>query len=111
MWARVLDVAAALAARRYAVEVDLVLEVRDAFLGLGGRYRLRGGPDGATCEATRAVPDVEADVASLGSLLLGGHRGHTLARAGLLGCAAPTALRVLHAAFAADASPRFGTDF
>ncbi len=111
MWARVLDVAAALAARRYAVEVDLVLEVRDAFLGLGGRYRLRGGPDGATCEATRAVPDVEADVAALGALLLGGHRGHTLARAGLLEAAAPATLRVLDAAFAADASPRFGTDF
>jgi predicted acetyltransferase len=111
MWARVLDVPAALAGRRYAVEVDLVLEVHDAFLGLGGRFRLRGGPDGATCEATRAVPDVEADVAALGSLLLGGYRGHTLARAGLLRGPAPAPLRALDAAFAADASPRFGTDF
>ena len=111
MWARVLDVPAALAARRYTVEVDLVLEVHDAFLGLGGRFRLRGGPDGATCEATRAASDVEADVAALGSLLLGGHRGITLARAGLLRGAAPAALRVLDAAFTADRSPRFGTDF
>ncbi len=50
LWVRVLDVAAVLAARRYAVEIDTVLEVRDGFLDRGGRFRLVGGPDGATCE-------------------------------------------------------------
>ena len=53
LWSRVLDVPAALAARRYAVEVDVVLDVHDDFLDRGGRVRLQGGPEGATCNADR----------------------------------------------------------
>jgi len=111
MWVRVLDVPAALAARRYAVEVDVLLEVHDGFLGRGGRFRLQGGPDGASCAPTDRAPEAELDIAELGALLLGGHRAHTLARAGVLTVAEPDTLRRLDAAFAADRSPRHGTDF
>ena len=43
LWARPLDVAALLAARTYAVDVDLVLRVRDPLLG-DRAFRLTGGP-------------------------------------------------------------------
>ena len=111
LWARVLDVPAALAARRYAAELDVVLDVRDTFLGRGGRFRLRGGPDGATCEPTTATTGVGVEVAALGAMLLGGHRAGTLARAGLLTSTDPDELRRVDTAFGGDHAPQFGTDF
>jgi predicted acetyltransferase len=111
MWLRLLDVAAALAARTYAVEVDVVLEVGDAFLERGGRFRLRGGPDGAECAPCDAPVDVHTDVATLGALYLGGHRATTAARAAVLHAADPTRLRRLDAALAADRAPQHGTHF
>lgn len=116
MWARVLDVPAALAARRYAVEVDLVIDVTDPFLDRGGRFRLRGGPDGAECAATTAAPDLHADVAALGGLVFGGTRVHALARAGLVQLTGATAaddalLRRFDAACTSDREPVHGTSF
>jgi predicted acetyltransferase len=110
LWARLLDVPAVLAARRYPVEIDAVLDVTDAFLGLGGRFRLRGGPDGAICEPAAATPDVRLSIGTLASLTFGTHRGHSLARSGLLE-ADPPVLRRLDAAFAADQEVRHGTHF
>lgn len=108
LWVRVLDVPAALSARRYAVEIDVVLDVHDPFLERGGRFRLRGGPDGASCEPTDAAADADVEIRALGSMLLGGHRTATLARAGLVtGAAVPR----LDAAFAAVREPRFATHF
>ena len=53
LWLRVVDVPAALAARRYAADVDLVVEVTDELIPANaGRWRLIGGPDGARCEST-----------------------------------------------------------
>ncbi len=114
MWARVLDVPAALAARRYAVEVDVVLGVRDPFLDLGGWFRLRGGPDGAECAPVGTVgrdEPVEVEMAALGSLLFGGARATALARAGLLTAPDPGVLRRLDAAMLADRLPQHGTEF
>jgi predicted acetyltransferase len=110
MWVRVLDVPAALSARRYPVEIDIVLDVRDGFLDRGGRFRLRGGPDGATCEPTTATADVHADVTTLGPLLLGSGRTTQLARAGLLSADPAVSARV-DAAFGTDRLPQHGTEF
>jgi predicted acetyltransferase len=109
LWVRVLDVPTALSARRYAVEIDVVLEVHDPFLDRGGRFRLRGGPEGAVCEPTDAPAEADVEIRALGSLLLGGHRARTLARAGLVTC--DGALPRLEAAFAAQREPRFATHF
>lgn len=111
VWARVLDVPAALGARSYSAQIDVVLTVHDAFLDRGGRFRLRGGPEGATCEPTDSAADVEIEIRALGSLLLGGHRAHTLARAGLLTALGPGVIARLDAAFVAERAPRFGTHF
>lgn len=111
MWVRLLDVPAALGARRYAVELDVVLEVDDPFLARGGRFRLRGGPDGARCDPTDRQPQARTDLATLGAVYLGGHRPSTAARAGLLRLEDPTLVLRLDAAFLAERAPQHGTAF
>ncbi|HEY1974825.1 MAG TPA: GNAT family N-acetyltransferase [Pseudonocardia sp.] len=114
LWARVLDVPVALAARRYPVELDVVLELTDGFLGQGGRYRLRGGPDGAECAphrpGTGGPAQVRLDIGSLAQLLFGSYRAVTLARAGLVD-AEPAVLARLDAGFTADRQVHHGTEF
>jgi predicted acetyltransferase len=112
VWARVLDVPAALSARRYATEVDVVLDVRDPFLDRGGRFRLRGGPEGAECApAGRGAPVVGIEAAALGSLLFGGVPAGSLARACLLRADDPAVLRRLDTAFRGERTPQHGTEF
>ncbi len=84
VWVRLVDVAAALAARRYRVEGSLVIEVRDEFFEAGGRYRLSGGPDGAVCERTDAAADVSFGVEHLGSVYHGAGSVTRLAWLGLV---------------------------
>ncbi|MDN5860840.1 MAG: GNAT family N-acetyltransferase [Pseudonocardia sp.] len=110
LWVRVLDVPAVLSARRYAVEIDTVLDVRDGFLDRGGRFRLRGGPDGATCEPVTSGVAAQIDVADLGSLVTGHRRARTLARAGRLP-GEPAAVDRIDAAFVPEREPVHGTDF
>ncbi|WP_300008466.1 GNAT family N-acetyltransferase [Pseudonocardia sp.] len=115
VWARVLGVPAVLAARRYAVDVDAVLQVHDPVQDRGGRFRLHGGPDGAECTPTAAAPDLHVDIRALGSLAFGGPRALTLARAGLIGAEDPGSggalLRRFDAACTPDREPRHGTGF
>ena len=112
MWARVLDVPAALSARRYSAEVDVVLDVRDPFLDRGGRFRLRGGPDSAECvPADGGAPVVGIEMAALGSLLFGGAHAGSLARAGLLAADDDAALHRLATAFRGERTPQHGTEF
>jgi predicted acetyltransferase len=83
LWLRLLDMPAALSARRYATDIDVVLEVTDEMLpDNAGRWRLRGGPDGATCDSTVDEPDVSCDVRALGAVYLGGTSLSTLAATG-----------------------------
>jgi predicted acetyltransferase len=86
IFTRLVDVPAALAQRRYAADVDVVLEVTDAFCAWNtGRYRLRGGPDGAECEKTGAPADIAITARDLGAVYLGGVSVAALAAAGLVG--------------------------
>ena len=110
VWIRPLDVPALLAARRYGVEVDVVMAVDDPVFG-AGRYRLRGGPDGAQCEPSSAAADVEVDVAALGSVYLGGVRLAQLLRAGRSRADVPDAAVRLDRALLADRLPQHGTAF
>lgn len=111
LWVRLLDVPAALSARRYGVELDVVLEVDDPFLGRGGRFRLRGGPDGTCCAPTDRQPQARTDLATLGAVYLGGHRPSTAARAGLLRLDDPALALRMDAAFLAERAPQHGTAF
>lgn len=81
MWVRVLDVPAALEARRYEAPISIVLEVRDDIFR-GGRFRLDGDANGATCSACAELPDVVLDVEVLGATYLGGAPLHPYVVAG-----------------------------
>lgn len=86
LWIRVIDVPAALARRRYACPVDVVIEVSDRVFGENeGRWRLRADGSGlATCERTKKDADVSLSVTELGAAYLGGTRLGMLAGAGLV---------------------------
>jgi predicted acetyltransferase len=101
LWLRVVDVAAALSARRYAAGVDVVLEVADGLLpDNAGRWRLVADPSGATCTATTEPADLACDVGDLGALYLGGAPLGALVAAGRV--------RELRAGAAAAAGAAFG---
>ncbi|MEV6299818.1 GNAT family N-acetyltransferase [Actinoplanes sp. NPDC051861] len=83
LWIRVIDVPRALAARRYAAPVDVVLDVTDPILTQNtGRWRLTGGPDGATCERTSDPADLACSITELGAAYLGATSLASLAAAG-----------------------------
>lgn len=85
VWVRLLDVPAALAARRYVTDVDVVLEVRDDLVPSNARrWRLEGGTDGATVTPVESAPDLVLDVRELGAAYLGGPSLASLAAAGLV---------------------------
>jgi predicted acetyltransferase len=71
---RLVDVAAALAGRRYAADVDVVLEVGpDRHCPWNtGRWHLVGGREGAACTPTSDEPDLVVTVQDLGAAYLGG---------------------------------------
>jgi predicted acetyltransferase len=112
LWLRLLDLPGALAARRYAVDDALTLEVSDALRPRNqGRFRLEGGPHGATCEPTTAEPDLALDVADLGAAYLGGASLAALARAERVAERAPGALLRADRMFAAAPPPICTTHF
>lgn len=70
---RLVDVPAALASRRYACPVDVVLAVEDGQCPWNtGTWRLSGDRSGATCEPTGSAPDLAVSAADLGAAHLGG---------------------------------------
>jgi predicted acetyltransferase len=116
LWVRILDVAAALAARRYRHDGVLVLDVEDAFRPSGsGRYRLTVDGGEAACERLPegAGPgvDLRLGIAELGAMLLGGVSATTLARAHRIGECRPGAVALADALFGADRLPSCPTRF
>jgi predicted acetyltransferase len=72
LWVHLVDVAAALAARRYRVADRIVIEVAPGFGPPGSvRVVLDGGPDGATCGPTADPADLTVTRADLGAAYLG----------------------------------------
>ncbi len=86
-WVRLLDVPAALEARRYEADGSLVLQIAEDAMcpANAGRWRLSVSGGAASCTpAGGAAPDLTADVHALGSLYLGGMSASLLAAAGRL---------------------------
>lgn len=111
MWVRVLDVPAALSARRYTTADQLVLEVVDDSLGRGGRFALDGGPDGASCTPTTTEPDVVLPATAVGSTYLGGSALARIALAGGVEEHTPGAIARYDAMFLTPTAPWATTGF
>ena len=112
IWVRLLDVPAALAARRYSIDTELIFDVADPFRpSSGGRYLLRAGPDGAECARTKRSADISLGVAELGSSYLGQSRFTLLAGAGRAVEHTPGALRRADLAFSGFPPPHCRTGF
>jgi len=110
LWARLVDLPAALEARRYGAAGELVLEVGDDFCEWNaGRWRLRtsGAPGAATgaAERTGAAPDVVLDTADLASVYFGGVRPVLLADAGRIEERTEGAVRRLGAMLGSEQTP------
>jgi predicted acetyltransferase len=100
VWVRLVDVEAALAARSYGEGQSLVIEVRDAFCPWNeGRYSV---PE---AKQTDAEPDLRVDVATLGSVYLGGFTFAELARALQFEELSPGAISRADTLFRADRAP------
>jgi predicted acetyltransferase len=111
VWARVVDLAAALTARRYAVDGSLVLEVVDPAGYAGGRVSLEAGPGGASCTPTTRSPDLTVPVGALGATYLGGLPWTRLAAAGWLDEHTPGATERALAMFTPSRAPWCTTNF
>jgi predicted acetyltransferase len=99
LWVRLVDVGAALAARGYADDGEVVFEVEDAFCPWNeGRWALDGS-------RTTAAPDLRLQVDALGCAYLGGFTFADLARAGRVEEAKPGALARADALFRTDLKP------
>jgi predicted acetyltransferase len=113
LWLRMVDLPAALSARRYAAEGSLVLAVTDPFCPWNdGRWLLEGGPDGAECRPAAGAlgVDLRLDVAALGSLFLGGASLAQLVRAGRVE-ADRTSVRQAAHLFGSGTDPWCSTEF
>jgi predicted acetyltransferase len=106
LWIRLVDVPAALRARTYARDVDVVLDVRDDLLPDNARrYRLSGGATGASCDPTSAPADLRVTAAQLGASYLGGTSLASFALTEGLEEKRPGALREAATALSAPLAP------
>ena len=111
LWARVMDVPAALTARTYRADLDTVLAVHDPFRGAGGNFALRIRDGLAECEPTTRTATLAFDINILGALYFGGQRACTFAAAHRIAVEDPKVLRAFDAAFTADRAPQLGWPF
>jgi predicted acetyltransferase len=81
VWVRLVDVGAALAARTYPEDGEVVFEVRDEFCPWNdGKWRLAAG----VAERTDDAPDLRCGVGVMGSMYFGGVKLAALAQANLV---------------------------
>jgi predicted acetyltransferase len=106
LWIRVVDVDRALTARAYATDLDLVLEVEDAFCPWNaGRWRLTADASGVQCRRTDAEAGLALSAEALASAYLGGTSLTTLAAAGVVRERQPGTLRESTLAFSTPGAP------
>jgi predicted acetyltransferase len=112
-WLRLLDVPAALSARRYQSTDRLVLQVVDSDGGwAAGRFTLDGGPGHAECTATpSATPDLRLSQRALAGIYLGGNTVRSQQLAGLVDEQTPGAAGRLESMFWTAQQPWNATPF
>jgi predicted acetyltransferase len=112
LWVRLVDVGAALSARRYPARLDMVFEVRDRFCDWNdGRWHVWGHPAGAFCDRTDRDPDIVLDIEALSAVYLGGESLATLHAAGRVTEISPGAVTQASTAFRWPVTPWCPDDF
>jgi predicted acetyltransferase len=100
IYLRVVDVKAALAARRYAADLDLVVGLSDPLLPHNdGSFRVEAGPEAARVTRSRRRPDLTMSIRELGAGYLGGTSFAQLQAAGLVAERTPGAVAAMTVAF------------
>ncbi|WP_309079920.1 GNAT family N-acetyltransferase [Zhihengliuella sp.] len=82
LWLRILDVEAALRARRYGADGGLVLEIQDSLELAADRWRIDVSEGDAVVTPTGEEADLVLDASALASMYLGGVSPVLLARSG-----------------------------
>ena len=113
LWVRLVDLPAALEARRYPVEDALVVDVDDPFCPWNdGTWRLEAGPSGAEARSVSGSgADLSLGAADLGSTFLGGVSFSELARGGRVAERVAGAAARADALFACEPLPFCATEF
>ncbi len=112
MFARPVDVAAALSSRSYATDGTLRIELTDPFVpAVTGTYELSIEGGEARCVRTDAVGDLACRVNAIGATYLGGSAWSAVAAAGLVHERTPGALARADAMFASAVAPWTMWDF
>ncbi|HEX4746976.1 MAG TPA: GNAT family N-acetyltransferase [Gaiellaceae bacterium] len=102
IWVRLVDVGAALSARRYAADGAVVLDVSDQFCPWNaGRWRVANG----RARRTTSEPQLRLDVRALGSVYLGAFSFSELVRGGRVDELRRGAAARADAMFAAERAP------
>ncbi|QNE17002.1 GNAT family N-acetyltransferase [Kribbella qitaiheensis] len=106
LWVRLTDVPRALAQRRYATSVDVVIEVTDHLVEANnGRFRLIGDTGHASCERSESTPDLSMSVTELAGAYLGARPLAEFAATGRVTEHTPGALSAATSAFGWPAAP------
>jgi predicted acetyltransferase len=105
LWLRVMDVPAALDARRYDSEGVVTFDLNDATRPeTSGTYRLEVANGAGHCERVDAMADVAFDADILGALYLGGADPIAMAAGGRIE-GDSSAVEILHRLFRSDRAP------
>lgn len=114
VWARILDVPAALGARTYAADVDLVIAVEDPLIAANAgawRFSVSGGAATVARAPDGAAIDVRMSIQELSAAYLGGPSIDALASAGLVTEVRAGAAAELSDAFRSRLAPRGSLHF
>ncbi|MDT5179460.1 MAG: hypothetical protein QOJ95_3658 [Mycobacterium sp.] len=111
LWLRIMDVAVALEARTYLVDLDTVIEIEDGFRSDGGRFALHVKDGRARCVRTDAPAEFVMGLDVLGSLYLGVHSAARMAAANRIRGGREESLALLDAAFRTTVPAQLGFNF
>ncbi|WP_433624934.1 GNAT family N-acetyltransferase [Nocardia sp. CA-120079] len=111
LWLRLMDVPAALTARSYLRDLDIVLAVQDPFRNAGGTFALTVRDGIAECTPTTRTPDFELGIDVLASMYLGAYPARVFAAANRLQAKDAVQLRALDEAFGAERDAVLGWFF
>lgn len=105
IWARLIDLPAALGARRSLHADRIVVEVADPQGFVGGRWSIELGPDGAEVKPSDGRVDVALSASALGAAFLGGRSVRRLHEAGLVEEGTPQGVDRLDALLTSPTAP------